>query len=54
MNIQEIDIHFDVQTDSNGKDPDYASKTLKTYHQALWSKPLPNGQMMQLEIEKNS
>ena len=26
MNIQEIDIHFDVQTDSNGKDPDYASK----------------------------
>lgn len=53
MNIQEIDIHFDVQTDSNGKDPDYASKTLKTYHQALWSKPLPNGQMMQLEIEKN-
>ena len=53
MNIQEIDIHFDVQTDSNGKDPDYASKTLKTFHQALWSKPLPNGQMMQLEIEKN-
>ena len=53
MNIQEIDIHFDVQTDSNGNDPDYASKTLKTYHQALWSKPLPNGQMMQLKIEKN-
>jgi len=50
--LKDIDVWFDVQTDSNGKDPDSASKTLKLYHQALWSKPLPNGQMMQLEIDK--
>lgn len=53
MKLQDIDIHFDVQTDSKGKDPDSASLTLKAYHQLLWSKPLPNGQEMKLEIEKN-
>ena len=52
MTLQEIDIHFDVRADSNGKDPDSASRTLKAYHQLLWSKPLPNGQVMQLEIDK--
>ena len=53
MELRDIDIHFDVQTDSNGKDPDSASPTLRTYHQLLWSKPLPNGQEMKLTIEKN-
>lgn len=52
MNLQDIDIWFDARIDSNGKDPDSASKTLKAYHQLLWSKTLPNGQMMQLEIDK--
>lgn len=47
-----INIHFDVRTDSNGKDPDCASETLKTYHQLLWSKPLPNGQVMNLTTGK--
>ena len=46
MELRDIDIHFDVRTDSNGKDPDSASATLKAYHQLLWSKPLPNGQKM--------
>ena len=53
MKLQDIDIHFDVQTDSKGKDPDSASPTLRAYHQLLWSKPLPNGQEMKLGIEKN-
>lgn len=53
MKLQDIDIHFDVQTDSKGKDPDSASPTLRAYHQLLWSKPLPNGQEMKLEIENN-
>ena len=52
MNLRDIDIDFDVQTDSNGKDPDSASKTLKAYHQLLWSKPLPNGEAMKIEIER--
>ena len=52
IELKDIDVWFDVQTDSKGKDPDSASKTLKLYHQALWSKPLPNGQIMNLEIDK--
>ncbi len=39
-----IDISFDVRTDSGGKDPDFASKTLRQYHKLLWSKTLPNGE----------
>ena len=52
MNLCDIDVNFDVQTDSNGKDPDSASKTLKTYHQLLWNKPLPNGEVMELKMER--
>lgn len=48
-----MDIKYDVRTDSNGKDPDAASETLKFYHQLLWSKPLPNGQIMELETGKD-
>ena len=44
-----IDIEFDVRTDSKGKDPDSASKTLKNYHQFLWSKTLPNGDYFNIE-----
>ena len=59
-----IDTSFDFTTDSphfwdgfwqnnygmggGSSDPDIASKTLKNYHQFLWSKTLPNGEMMQL------
>lgn len=38
-----IDITFDVQSDSNGRDPDAFSRTLNQYHWRLWSKPLPDG-----------
>ena len=48
----EFDIKYDVRNDSNGKDPDSASETLKAYHKMLWSKPLPNGQMMELSTGK--
>jgi len=43
MNSIDIDITYDVRTDSNGKDPDSHSKTLRNYHKLLWSKKLPNG-----------
>lgn len=49
-----IDISYDVRTDSKSKDPDSASKTLKAYHQMLWSKPLPNGQVMELTTKQCS
>ena len=51
--LKEIDVDFDVQTDSHGKDPDYASATMKSYHKLLWSKPLPNGDILQLEDGKD-
>lgn len=33
-----------------GADPDSKSKLLQLYHQALWSRRLPNGQVMELQI----
>lgn len=46
-----IDIAFDDRTDSHGRDPDSASPTLRKHHRLLWSKPLPNGQMFELQLE---
>lgn len=61
--LQQVDTGFDFTTDCvywdgfwdsgtlfgcGRSDPDSASKTLKQYHQLLWSKPLPNGQVMTL------
>ena len=54
MKMSDIDISFDFRTDSFGKDPDSSSPTLKAYHQALWSKPLPNGQMLNLTSDRCS
>lgn len=48
-----IDTTFDFRSDTpSGKDPDKYSKTLKSYHQLLWSKPLPNGEVMKLSKGK--
>lgn len=65
MNIKDIDVNFDFTTDTKGfwdgfwerndglgaggADPDSRSKTLRLYSQLLWSKPLPNGEVMELE-----
>ena len=35
-------------------DPDSASKTLQLYHKLLYSKPLPNGEIMDLQIGTGS
>lgn len=61
-----IDVSFDFTSDTPGfwqnywekdallgcagNDPDRSSKTLKAYHRFLWSKPLPNGQKMELQF----
>jgi len=45
----DIDITYLMSADSNGKDPDSHSKTLKRYHQLLWSKELPSGELFRLE-----
>ena len=44
----QITTEFDFRTDSNGRDPDSASPTLRNYHQLLWSKPLPSGDLFHL------
>ena len=44
-----VDTSFDVRTDSNGRDPDSYSPTLRSYHRILWSKKLPNGFDMELD-----
>lgn len=65
MVLKDIDIHFDFTSDTKGfwdgfwerndglgaggADPDSRSKTLRLYSQLLWSKPLPNGEIMELE-----
>lgn len=44
----QIDTAFDFRTDSKGRDPDSASPMLLSYHEWLWSKPLPSGAMFDL------
>ena len=44
-----LDITFDFRSDSRGKDPDGYSPTLNAYYRALWSKELPNGEVMDLQ-----
>lgn len=44
-----VDTTFDMYSDTpKGRDPDAHSPTLRQYHRALWSKPLPDGTMFTL------
>jgi len=46
----DIDVTFDFRSDTpKGRDPDAASPTLRRYHQRLWSKPLQNGALFDLD-----
>ena len=50
-----IDITFDFRSDTPpGKDPDALSPTLRSYHKFLWSKPLPNGVLFELNDTKSN
>jgi len=44
-----VDTSFDMRAEAGGRDPDRFSKTLRTYHQLLWSKPLPRGPVFDLD-----
>jgi hypothetical protein len=47
-----IDTAFDVYSDTPpGRDPDSRSATLRSFHQRLWSKPLPDGGRFQLSAD---
>ena len=47
-----IDTSFNFYSDSKGGDPDSASPTLRNYHKFLWSKPLPNGRILEMRDDK--
>ena len=46
-----IDVTYDMRLDSNNDDPDGYSLTLAKCHQKIWSKKLPNGRNLELEID---
>ena len=49
--VEMIDIAFDFRSDTPpGKDADTCSPTLRRYHQLLWSKPLPSGELFELDV----
>jgi hypothetical protein len=50
--VETIDVTFDFRTDATGPDVDSSSLTLKKYHQSLWSKPLPNGEIFKLNSDQ--
>ena len=50
----EIDLSYNFRADSKGKDPDLYSRTLKLYHQYLWSKELPAGGCLHLDKGLNN
>ena len=47
-----IDFDFDFYSDARGGDPDNTSPTLRKYHRFMWSKLLPNGKELKLEMTK--
>lgn len=49
-----IDIDFDFRQDSKCDDPDTDSLKLYEAHKLLWSKKLPNGKMLALDIKADS
>jgi hypothetical protein len=49
-----IDVTFNVYADARGGDPDRTSPTLRSYHQALWSKPLPSGDDFRLDQKRGA
>ena len=57
MKLSDIDVNFDFTSDTPRywddsvvpkPDPDSRSPMMRKYHQLLWSKPLPNGEFMEL------
>ncbi len=45
-----VDVTFDCFLDAGGKDPDAHSPSLRRFHKLLWSKPLPSGELFDLDI----
>lgn len=50
--LRDIDVDYDFRTDASDRDPDTHSKTLRAYHRALWTKPLPSGEVLELAASR--
>jgi hypothetical protein len=48
-----IDTTFNMHSDAKGGDPDSKSPTLRSYHNKLWNKILPNGNLFELTNKKS-
>jgi hypothetical protein len=48
-----IDTTFNMHSDAKGGDPDSKSPTLRSYHNFLWNKTLPNGKVFELTNKKS-
>lgn len=49
LTLGDVDVAFDARSETPaGKDPDASSPTLRTYHQLMWSRPLPDGTSFEL------
>jgi hypothetical protein len=49
MNSNEIDVNFDHRIEAGLEDIDTHSPKLKKHHQLLWIKPLPSGELFDLQ-----
>lgn len=49
---QVLDVSSDFQDDAGRRDPDSYSSLLQSYHQLLWSKPLPGGPVFTLTADR--
>lgn len=47
-----VDTKFDARLDSNGKDPDSASRGLRRIHASVWHKELPDGRFFEVIFDR--
>lgn len=51
---ERFDVALDFRTECPGRDPDAYSPTLKRYHQRLWSKRTPSGEVLELRDDRRT
>lgn len=49
-----IDVNLDFRDECSGRDPDSHSPTLKRYHQRLWSRHTPSGELLELNADQRT
>lgn len=52
--VECFDVALDFRAECPGRDPDAYSPTLKRYHQRLWSKRTPSGEVLELRDDRRT